>query len=154
LESLMLDRIRALFSAAPGAPSDDTAAHHLAAAVLLVEVAKADHALDQVELQRLGAMLQRNWSLNDQDLADLVAAAQDASDAHVSLHEHIDLINRHFSVDQKFELVCSLWEVAIADDSIHHHEELLVRRIADLLYVPHRDFIRAKHLAIEGGKGA
>lgn len=153
LGPLMLDRIRALFSADPSVPSDDAAAHHLAAAVLLVEVAKADHALDQIELQRLSAMLQRHWSLSDQDLTDLVAAAQNASDAHVSLHEHIELINRHFSVEQKFELVCSLWQVAIADDSIHHHEELLVRRIADLLYVPHRDFIRAKHLAIEGRRG-
>jgi uncharacterized tellurite resistance protein B-like protein len=39
--------------------------------------------------------------------------------------------------------------VALADREIHHHEEALVRRLADLLHVPHREFIRAKHLALD-----
>ena len=40
-----------------------------------------------------------------------------------------------------------LWDVAYADGRLHKYEEHLVRRIADLIHVPHRTFIRAKHKA-------
>ena len=143
----MLSRLRAYFD--QQAPDvDDEATLHLAAAVLLVEVAKADHSLDPQEIDRLKAVLRRDWGLGDEDLADLVEVAQDASETGVSLHRHIDLINRHFSPRQKVDLVRGLWQVACADGEAHHHEEALIRRLADLIYVSHTDFIGAKHLAL------
>lgn len=144
----MLERIRALFAApSPDAPPDE-AALHLAAAVLLVEVAKADHALEGIELERLREVLRRDWSLDERDLDDLVAVARDAAESHVSLHEHVNLVNANLSPAQKVELMRGLWQVACADGRIHHHEELLIRRLADLLYISHTDFIRSKHLAL------
>ena len=47
-------------------------------------------------------------------------------------------------MDEKFVLIKTLWRVAAADGDIHRYEDHLIRRIADLLYVPHSDFIRAK----------
>ena len=141
----MLDKLRDFFTAQPAADDvDNEAALHLAAAMLLIEVAKVDHSLDSIELDHMRMVLANNWGLDDRELDDLVAVARDSSEASVSLHEHVDLINRHFSPEQKFELVRGLWQVACADDEIHHHEEALIRRLADLLYVPHRDFIRSK----------
>lgn len=145
----MLDRIRAFFVADEADPSGDPAALHLAAAALLIEVAKADQCLDQIELERLHDALARDWGLSGHDLADLVAAARNASDSSVSLHEYIDLINRRFSRQRKTDLVRSLWEVACADQQIHHYEEALIRRLADLLYVSHTDFIRTKHQVLD-----
>lgn len=144
----MLDKIRAFLSAEPADDRVDEAALHLAAAALLIEVAKSDHTLDQAEVARMKAVLANSWGLGEKDLADLVAVAEDASETSVSLHQHIDLINRNFSPQQKFELVRGLWEVACADQQIHHHEEALIRRLADLLYVPHSEFIRSKHQAL------
>ena len=43
-----------------------------------------------------------------------------------------------------------LWRVAYADGDLDKYEEHLVRRIADLIHVPHSVFIRMKHKA--GGK--
>jgi len=37
-----------------------------------------------------------------------------------------------------------LWQVAFADGHLDPYEEALVRKIADLIYVPHRDFIQSK----------
>ena len=82
--------------------------------------------------------------LNKRIPVALVAVARDSSETSVSLHEHVDLINRNFTPEQKFELVRGMWQVACADDQIHHHEEALIRRLADLLYVSHSDFIRSK----------
>jgi uncharacterized tellurite resistance protein B-like protein len=145
----MLDRIRTLFSADAPDLADDEAALHLAAAALLIEVAKADHSLDKIEIERIKTVLARDWQLGDEDLADLVAVARDTSETSVSLHEHIDLINRNFSPTRKIDLVRGLWQVACADDRIHHHEEALIRRLADLIHVSHTDFIRSKHLALD-----
>ena len=144
----MLDRIKAFFDTSDEDAEDDDAALHLAAAVLLIEVAKADHALEKLELDRMKAVLRDTWGLGEDDLADLVEVARDTADTDVSLHRQIDLINRNFGPQQKLNLVRGLWEVACADGEVHPHEELLVRRLADLLYVSHSDFIRCKHLAL------
>lgn len=147
----MLDKIRQFLAAPEAEAGDDEAALHLAAAMLLIEVAKADHSLDGDEVARIKDVLATKWGLGDADLNDLVKVAQDSSDTSVSLHRHIDLINRNFSPAQKIDLVRGLWDVACADASIHHHEEALIRRLADLLYVSHRDFIRTKHRALDAG---
>lgn len=123
---------------------------HVAAAVLMLEVAKADQQLDAVELARIAMTLSRQWGLVEQDLADLLETAGAESDTHASLHHYLDLLNTGLDAMAKTALVRGLWEVAWADGEIHHHEEHLIRRLADLLYVPHRDFIRTKHAAMKG----
>ncbi len=40
-----------------------------------------------------------------------------------------------------------LWRIAYANEALHRHEEYLVRKVADLLYVPHSAFIATKHKA-------
>lgn len=51
--------------------------------------------------------------------------------------------------DQRAELVEWLWRVALADARLDKYEEAMVRRVADLLGVPHHEFIRRKLLARE-----
>jgi uncharacterized tellurite resistance protein B-like protein len=55
------------------------------------------------------------------------------------------LINEHYSADQKVDLVEKLWLIAFSDRELHHYEEHVIRRLAELLYVPHSAFIAAKH---------
>ena len=145
----MLERIKRFLSAEAGELRDDAAALHLAAAVLLVQVARADQTYDDAEIERIRDLLAREWSLDDDELDQLIAAARKLAEREVSLHEQINQINANFSPQQKFDLVRALWSVACADGRIHRHEELLVRRLADLIYVSHTDFIRAKHLALD-----
>ena len=146
----MLDKLKDFFAAPAETVTDDDAALHLAAAVLLVEVAKSDHRLEDLELARIERVLRQQWDIDEADLNDLIEVAEKTSEAHVSLHDHVDRVNGHFSADQKRALIRGLWDVACADGEIHHYEELLVRRIADLIYVPHADFIRTKHEALGG----
>lgn len=143
----MLEKIRALFAGNAAEAGDNEAALHLAAAVLLVEVAGSDHNIDETEILRLRSTLRRDWQLNEADLDGLVAVARDASGASDSLQEHIDVINRNFSPARKLGLVRSLWQAACADGQIHRDEEQLIRRLADLLHVSSEEFIRSKHWA-------
>lgn len=55
------------------------------------------------------------------------------------------LINKEYSLDQKVRLIESLWRIAFIDGVLDMNEEYLVRKIADLLHVPHTAFILAKN---------
>jgi uncharacterized tellurite resistance protein B-like protein len=53
-------------------------------------------------------------------------------------------MNKGFSYEQKIKVIEHLWEVAYADNILDKHEEYMVRKIAGLIYVSHKDFIEAK----------
>lgn len=145
----MLQRLKALFEGvSESEPVDSEAAVHVAAAVLLIQIARADQEIEAEELERIRAVLKGSWGVPDADLDDLMQAATDSAENNASLHEEIELINQQFSPAQKVALMRGLWDVACSDGRIHHHEELLVRRLAELMYVSHTDFIRTKHEAI------
>ena len=76
----------------------------------------------------------------------LELARQESQDSH-SLHPFLRRINRHFDPEQKAEILEDLWRVAFADGRLDKYEEYHIRRIADLLHLPHSAFIRAKHRA-------
>ena len=44
----------------------------------------------------------------------------------------------------KFEIMIALWQIALADKQIDRFEEHMIRRVAELIYVPHERFIEAK----------
>ena len=58
-----------------------------------------------------------------------------------------NLINRSLTYEDKTALIRAMWSIAHSDGSIHSFEDHIVRKIADLLYVSHTDFIYAKNLA-------
>jgi uncharacterized tellurite resistance protein B-like protein len=144
----MFAALKSLFEDAAEAPPTKSQIQS-AAALLLIEVAKADQSIEQEELDRIQQVLSEHWSLTTDELEQLVSDATETAKWNASLHEHVELVNAHLSQAQKYQLVLGLWRVACADQVIHHHEEHLVRRVADLLHVSHKDFIRSKHEALE-----
>ena len=57
------------------------------------------------------------------------------------------LINKSFSAEQKVQVIEYLWQVAYADGHLDAHEQHFMRKIADLLYVSHADYVGAKQRA-------
>jgi uncharacterized tellurite resistance protein B-like protein len=142
---MLLERLGRLLGAEdPKEGPPDERALHLASAILLFEVAKADHQLDRTEVERLQQVLRDYWDLEQGSLDELLEVAERESDNAASLHRQLDLLNDSLSPQRKFQLMYGLWRIACADGQIDPYEEHLVRRLADLLYVPHREFIRAK----------
>ena len=117
----------------------------LATAALLFEMLRADYDEHPDEYAALERVLQDSFSLSGSETRQLARLAdQEAADA-VSLYQFTGLINQHFSAAEKVRVIEMLWQVAYADGRIDRYEEALVRKISDLLHVPHRDFIQAKH---------
>ena len=85
-----------------------------------------------------------------QQLVDLAEAeARQAND----YFQFTSIINRRFTQAQKIRVIALMWEIAYADKVASPFEEHLIRKIADLLYVEHRDYITAK-LAARDAAGA
>ncbi len=117
---------------------------HLATAALLVEVAVSDQNFDESEREQLKKLLASECHLNEADIKQLISDAEQKSKTASSLFEFTHIINTHCDYTQKLSLVNSLWKVAYADNELDSYEEHIIRRIADLIHVSHRDFIQEK----------
>ena len=126
------------------ASGGSTPASRLAVAALLVEIARADHEVAPAERSSIRRMLAAGYGLDPEPAGELLARAERAVEESVSLYEFTRRLNEELSPDEKADTVEMLWRVAFADGHIDKYEEHLVRKAADLLYVPHRRFIRAK----------
>ena len=116
----------------------------LAAAALLVEVARADYHVDDDEEQTIGALLQQTLGLSAEEVESLIELAHEHSQDAVGLHPFTSVVHDRFDAEEKVVLFECLWRVAYADGKIDKYEEHMLRRIAELLHVSHRDFIRTK----------
>lgn len=119
----------------------------LASAALLIELTRADNAVDDSETRALVKIMKKRFDLADADLEELVTlAGEEARDA-TSLYQFTSLINEHFDPREKSQLILNMWEVAFADGRIDRYEEYLIRKVADLLHLSHKDFITGKQVA-------
>ncbi|NIR30565.1 MAG: TerB family tellurite resistance protein [Gammaproteobacteria bacterium] len=126
--------------------------YQLATAALLFEVSRADYDVKGAERDTVKAAVQRAFGLTCGETAELVRLAELEAEQSISLHEFTTLINGHFSRAEKQHIVELLWQVAYADGDIDKYEEHLIRKVADLIHLPHRAFIQAKHRAQQGPK--
>lgn len=142
----MFDVLRNVFRqlmAEQGEHASETEVIHLAMAALLCEVSKADYEAHPQEKTVKVRLLQQLFALNETEASQLLKRAEQKSNQAVSLFDMTDAL-RSLSQSERFRLLESMWMVAYADGRIDPQEEALIRQVADLIYVDHNDFIRAK----------
>ena len=110
---------------------------------LMIEVAYADNQLDESELKTMAKSLSK-LDIEKEEIQEIVDATLAKSKESISFYEHTRILNDQLDYDQKKEVLNSVWAIAFADGEMDKHEEHLIRRIADLLYLNHKDFINAK----------
>ena len=140
----MFEHLRGLLRSAAAATATPGDERRLAAAVLLLEVARADYAHHEAERATLRAGLAREFGVAEKALDELLDEAELRAKKSVSLFDFVQTLNRAMTPDEKRGLLRLLWDVAHADGRVDAHEEHLLRRIADLLHLSHADFIRGK----------
>ncbi len=129
------------------APSAETIARREALATkraycgLLMEVARL--ASPQAALKRAAvpAAVNEAFSGDGTESASCVVNAPH----YTSYYEPVALLNRKLTPPQKVQFVEHLWRIAYADGDVDMYEDQLVRKLSELLYVAHADFILAKH---------
>lgn len=145
----MIVAIKQLFEQYIKSPAEesDTISEHslqLATAVLLVEMMRADAKVSEDERKTIVASVRSKFNLSKEETHVLIGLAEEKQSKSTDFYEFTSLINKGFTYEQKVKVVEHMWEVAFADAELDKHEEHIVRKIANLLFVKHKDFIDSK----------
>lgn len=148
--SYLLDRIRELFSSAAKdarndlSVSDDEEIVPLAAALVLLEVAWADHTLEEKELDLIRNSLMALYGVEKDKANALVERAQTERSRTTSMYPFTKQLNDHLDISERKNLLVHLWRMNYFDGSPFHYEEGVIRKTAELLHLRHSEFIQAK----------
>ena len=116
----------------------------LAVAALLTEVIESDYENSPQERDAMLAIVRDHFGLEPQEASELVSLAAAAHAESTDYFQFTRLINKSYNQRQKIRVIEDLWRVAYADDKLDKYEEYQLRKIADLLYIPHSIFIQTK----------
>jgi uncharacterized tellurite resistance protein B-like protein len=125
--------------------ADRDATLRLATAVLMVDIARADHIFEESEFERLLRLVESHFGLTAEQSAELVNAATEKAEDSVSVYEFTKILHEHLDHDEKARIVSLLWQVAYADGLLDKYEDSLILKISDLLYVSRGRSMRLKH---------
>ncbi|MBT6734205.1 MAG: TerB family tellurite resistance protein [Gammaproteobacteria bacterium] len=116
----------------------------LSICIFLIEVSKSDDEYDDLEKSKIIDLLKKEFSLNDDQIKLVITLADQKNNEMISLHDFTEIVNNECSYSEKKDLIKMLWDVAYADGRIDKYEDYTIRKISDLLYIKHTDFIKAK----------
>jgi uncharacterized tellurite resistance protein B-like protein len=123
-----------------------------ACAILLIEITKADYEETAEEKQKVRTILKTEFTLSDAKLDALIELSHSEGEGLTSMYPFTSIINEHYSYPEKVNLIRLMWKVAYADGDLCKYEDHLIRKVAELIYIDHRDFIQAK-LSVREAQG-
>ena len=116
---------------------------------LMLETSMADDLLDESEIKTLKATLINDFKLEENEIDELIEISKKNVDDSTSLYDFTRDINDNFESEERIKLIESMWKIAYADGNIDKYEEHIIRKVSNLIYVAHSDFIKAKLSAKE-----
>ena len=116
-----------------------------ATAALMIMLATADNHFDELERQTIISLIRNRSHLQKVELEALIEEAELAATNATSIYEFSQQLNTALAYEERVKVVKDMWEVAFADGVIDKYEEYLIRRVCDLMYVSHSDFIQSRN---------
>jgi uncharacterized tellurite resistance protein B-like protein len=125
----------------------------LLSSVILLEAAHADHECSEEELNHIIGTIRSMYGLPQEEVDELMEFAHSERGEATDLLQFTRQANERMDREQKLELLEAVWRIIYADGTVDRHEEGFARKLANLLWLEHRDFIDAKLRAKESVKG-
>jgi len=116
----------------------------IATAALLIEMMRADSEINDDERSAVTKNLQSRFGLSEEETTAIIKFAEDEIENATGYYEFTSLINKGLSQEEKIAIIEQLWEIAFSDSLLDKYEEHMVRKIANLIHVSHKDFIDTK----------
>jgi len=123
---------------------------HVATCALLLEVAGIDGELTDSERKHIVSVLKENYELSDDSIAAVMKVSSKELEESIDLWRFTNLINRRYSIEEKIQMIETVWKIAYTDGTLEKHEDYLVHKLAQLLHLSHRDLIEAKMRVVNG----
>jgi uncharacterized tellurite resistance protein B-like protein len=144
----MINQIKLFFEQHIALPAPNQSSEknlHMACAALFIEMMTMDNKLCEEEHEVILKSVKRMFLLSNDEANRLISLAAQQKKQAIDYFQFTSLINKGFTQSQKVTLIKTLWQIAYADGQLDKYEEYMVRKTADLLHVPHLDFIKTKN---------
>jgi uncharacterized tellurite resistance protein B-like protein len=115
-----------------------------ATAALLIEMMRADTEITEEEKSTVTNTIRSKFGLTGEETETLLQLAEKEIWDATGYFQFTSLINKGLTYGEKVKVIEHLWEVAFTDGILDKYEEHMVRKIAGLIHVSHKDFIDAK----------
>ena len=116
----------------------------IATCALFLEIANSDEHFSDEERSTIMEILKNEFSLSENDVQGLIEETKHALVESIDLWQFTNLINQHFSDEDKEKILENLWRVIYADEILDTYEDYLAHKIANLLHLPHKTLIETK----------
>jgi len=142
--SRLLERFKDGFSSHPPAGTKDVDPLRLATAAVLLEIAHADGVFSPAEDGDVVGFLTKAFSLDEASVRELISTAEEIRQRTIDHFALTNYIRRNASLQDRIEIVKTMWRLAYSDGRLTDYENYLVRKLSDLLGIEHRVMIDAK----------
>ncbi len=124
----------------------------VATCAVLLEMARIDSEFSEEEQESLVNILKKRYGLSNEDAEELIQASNKELEGSIDLWRFTHLINRKYTIEEKLEIIRTVWEIAYADGKLDKHEDYLLHKLAELLHLTHKQLIDAKLKVLEDRK--
>jgi len=142
--SKLLHALRHALKSETTLPNLDSTTLNEAIATLLIEAARVDNNTTEADIAEAKKSLKLLANINSEQADVLIRKASLPKNRPTSYLPLTRTINQNLDYDQKCVLIGAMWAIAHSDSHIDPHEDHIIRKISDLIYVSHRDFINQK----------
>ena len=142
----MIRKLKSLLSGdgRPADAKDETCVRHCVA-VLLVEIARADHSHCDHEDEEIRRQLVDAFGVSDKEASDLLSEARHEVEQSVSLQQFTRRLHDEMTYDEKRRVIEMMWRIALADRQLDKYEDYMIGKIAELLYISRGDVLRERN---------
>jgi len=122
---------------------------HVATCALLLEMSQIDGDFSEEERTRILSTICRDFAVSDDVAKTLLEASQEELRGSRDLWQFTNLINQHYSEEEKIGIIETVWRIAYTDGRLDQYEDFLVHKLANMLYLQHHQLIDAKVKVME-----
>ena len=145
----MIETIKQFFKKekATGSGIDRHTTEHdirVATCALFVEMARIDEKFTPAEVDTIISILKERYGLSREHADALLAEADKELAESVDLWQFARLINENYSIDEKIEIIETLWQMVFVDGKMDRYEHYLMNKLKNLLRLSHDQLIDAK----------
>ena len=131
---------------------DRTHKLRVATSALFLEMARIDEEFTAEEMETVLGLLKEKYGLSEEEADALVAEADRELEESLDLWQFARLINENYSVDEKIEIIETLWHMVFVDGKMDQHEHYLMNKLKNLLHLSQSQLIDAK-LKVKNAEG-
>jgi uncharacterized tellurite resistance protein B-like protein len=152
----MIDLVKRFFrqNSRGGGKDEGGATPHdirIATCAIFLEMSYVDGEFSNSEREYVVSILKRDFGLSDEHADSLLEAAYAELKESIDLWQFTNLINQNYSLEEKLQIIETVWNIAYTDGRLEEHEDYLVHKLAKLLRLNHKQLIDAKLRAKRGG---